>query len=98
MIEIRWTAFPRNAHWRWTHETFKSIIRPLVSQWQFRVRECCPDVDVFRLGLGLGCPSELIHAPYTSLTRTKLDESIRALRSLVHGRTRGGNRKAAIGQ
>jgi hypothetical protein len=53
MIEIRQTAFTRNTHGRWTHETFRSIIRPLVSRWQFQVRECFPDVDIFRLGLGL---------------------------------------------
>jgi hypothetical protein len=68
MIEIRRTAFTRNTHRRWTHETFKSIIRPLVNRRQFQVRECFPDVDVFRLDLGLRCPSELIHAPYTCLT------------------------------
>jgi hypothetical protein len=89
MIEIQRKAFTRNTHRRWTHETFQSIICPLASRWQlFRVRECFPDVDVFRLGLGLSCPSELIHAPSSSLAQTKLDDSIRALRSLIHGRKR----------
>jgi hypothetical protein len=43
---------------------------------------------MLRLDLGLSCPSELIYAPCSSLTRNKLDYSIRALRSLVHGRKR----------
>jgi hypothetical protein len=32
MIEIRRAAFTRNTHRRWAHETFKSIIRPLVTR------------------------------------------------------------------
>ena len=52
-----------------------------------------PDVEVFRLGLGISCPSTLLRSTYSSLTRSNLDDSIRALRSLLHGRSRHDMRK-----
>jgi hypothetical protein len=63
-------------------------MRPLVSAWELRVRTLFPDVDVMHLGLGLSSPSSLLHSTFSCITRIKLDESIRALRSLLHGRSR----------
>jgi hypothetical protein len=53
MIEIKRKAFTRNQHNRWTQDTFYAQILPVVVQWERRVRVCFPDVEVFRLGLGI---------------------------------------------
>jgi hypothetical protein len=93
MIEISRKAFSRNRNHRWSKENYFSILQPLVAKWELRVRLCFPEVDSFTLGLGITCPSQLRQMPYDDLTRSKLDESIRAMRSLLHGRKRQDMRR-----
>jgi hypothetical protein len=86
LIQIRRVAFARNKSRHWNQHCYYGIMLPLVNAWQRRIATLFPDVDVITHGLGLSCPSSILHSTYSCITRIKLDESIRAIRSLLHGR------------
>jgi hypothetical protein len=64
------------------------MIRLPVSRWRLRAADCFPDTDIVTLGLGISCPTTLLTTPFTRGTKAQLEKSIKALKSLLHGRNR----------